>query len=154
MTDDTDDLDEFARMFGAKPETPPEGLIPPVPAQPTPSVQANPGGAAGQPPAPVDPLAWLVTPTPPADVPIVDAPTTAFAADLPTAPMDESNAPPAASPAPLSEAFPPAPIVDPFGVGQTTLLPSTAGAPPAGPVIPSVTTSYPDAAAFFPPAAL
>ena len=57
MTDDTDDLDEFARMFGAKPATPPEGLIPPVVSQPTAPV---PPATVG---SPVDPLAWLTSPT-------------------------------------------------------------------------------------------
>ena len=55
MTDDTDDLDEFARMFGTKPETPPEGLLPPAEAKPT-----APESAPVVPGSDGDPLAWLL----------------------------------------------------------------------------------------------
>ena len=55
MSDDDGDLDEFARMFGAQPETPPEGLIPVAPTQPTPPADAARDAA---PAAPADPLAW------------------------------------------------------------------------------------------------
>jgi hypothetical protein len=56
MTDEND-LDEFARLFGAQPETPPDGLLPAAEARPTAPADAG-AGAAG---APRDPLAWLLS---------------------------------------------------------------------------------------------
>jgi len=55
MSDDNDDLDQLARLFGAQPETPPEGLQRPAEAWPT----AAPAAAA-----PADPLGWLLSDTP------------------------------------------------------------------------------------------
>ncbi len=85
MSNQNDDLDQFARLFGAEPETPPEGLLPQVEATPTATV---PPPAAG---SPADPLAWLlsdqpataggaapVVPDPPTAFPPQDAPTTVF----------------------------------------------------------------------------
>jgi len=57
MSDDNDDLDAFARLFGATPETPPEGLQPP--ADPWATVAAAPAAAA-----PADPLGWLLSDAP------------------------------------------------------------------------------------------
>jgi len=62
MSDD-DDLDAFARLFGATPQTPPEGLL-----APTDAVAPVPEAPAGR---PADPLGWLLS----------DAPDTAVAAE-------------------------------------------------------------------------
>lgn len=110
MTDENDDLDEFARLFGAKPETPPEGLIPPVPVQSPP--------AAGETASRADPLAWLVTPTPP-----VDEPPTAL---LPSADGLAATQPSVAPP--IASIFPPAePPLDP--VAAHAPAPASASAP-------------------------
>ena len=58
MSNENDDLDEFARLFGAKPETPPEGLLPPVEAKPTAPVPPPAHGS------PADPLSWLLSDEP------------------------------------------------------------------------------------------
>ena len=62
MSDDSDDLDAFARLFGATPETPVGGLLPPEPARPAPVTPA-PAGSPG------DPLAWLLSDQPSAGFP-------------------------------------------------------------------------------------
>jgi len=68
MSDDSDDLDAFARLFGATPETPVGGLLAPEPARPAPVTPA-PAGSPG------DPLAWLLSDQPAAGVfPEVESP--------------------------------------------------------------------------------
>ncbi|HEU0205292.1 MAG TPA: hypothetical protein VFQ74_01200 [Pseudolysinimonas sp.] len=57
MSDDNDDLDAFARLFGAAPETPPEGVVSPTDAWT--AVPAAPAAPAA--PAPADPLGWLLS---------------------------------------------------------------------------------------------
>jgi hypothetical protein len=69
MSDENDDLDAFARLFGAAPETPPEGLRPP----------AESGATA-------DPLGWLLSDSPaPAVLPGESAYAPTMAAGFPTA---------------------------------------------------------------------
>lgn len=165
MSDDDGDLDEFARMFGAKPETPPEGLIPVAPAQPTPPAGASPSAA---PPAPSDPLSWLITPTPPADVPIVAAPDAAEpfppAADLPTAVLPApgptepivaaADAPTTAFPAPPPSPFlPDEPATTVFpGASEAGAAATLAAFPPAPAVLPPAADPFSPAIAAFPPA--
>ena len=116
MSDENDDLNEFARLFGAKPETPPEGLLPPVEATPTASVPPSTAGSPG------DPLAWLLSDEPATAVfPTADA--YPPAPSYPTAPLPYTTT---AFPSPAA-AFPsqttafsttPAPAV------QTQVLPT------------------------------
>lgn len=107
---DENDLDAFARLFGAHPETPPEGLLPVGEARPTPSAPAD--GTAG-PAAAGDPLAWLLSDTAAAATtafPSQDPPTMAFGAGELFAPA--TSYPTSGYSAPAA-AYPAAPPADP-----------------------------------------
>jgi len=119
---DENDLEEFARLFGAHPETPPEGLLPAAEARPTPPAAAASPAAAG---TSGDPLAWLLSDTPAASttaLPAHDPSTVAFAA--------EELFPPATSYPTSAYANPPAVAPNPTAAlpAPTAAFPNPAGA--------------------------
>ena len=134
---DENDLDEFARLFGAQPETPPDGILPAAEARSTPAgtATAAPAGTPG------DPLAWLLSDGPAAATaafPSHEAPTVAFGAG--------ELYPPATS-------YPTSAYADPAGglPDPASAFPDPASAFPAPPVaFPAPPVAFPAPAAAFP----
>jgi len=140
---DENDLDAFARLFGAHPETPPEGLLPPVEARPTAPAGAPGVADAG---APADPFGWLLSDAPAAantalpsqDPPTVAygagqlyPPTTSYPTSAYTTPAAEQSHPTAVFPTPAA-AFP-SPAAAEFPSPAAAAFPSPGAAAFPGP---------------------
>jgi len=148
---DENDLEEFARLFGAHPETPPEGLLPAAEARATPPAPTAGAAGAG---TPGDPLAWLLSDAPAAPstaLPTHDASTAAFAAGELFPPA--TSYPTSGYPNPA--AFPPqtAEYPEPAAASSapTAVFPNPTAALPQPPAAyPAPTAAFADPAAAFP----
>ena len=131
---DNDDLDAFARLFGAEPETPPDGLLRSAePWAAAPTAAPAPGSSA-------DPLAWLLSDTPTAAYPADPFPPAAYPADpFPPAPTYPTAAPayPPAAPAYSTAASPAAAYAAPTAAFPASFDPFAAAPAPATQVLPT-----------------